>query len=421
MLNTNYSSEEKRRFLEEIIPLATDASRETEIQQKQYDFFLKGTNGGKLYKYRTFDNHGYALSNLINGTLHCSRPDSFNDPFDSNVGITFQSIFKAKWENEISLIEAVFDKFIGIAFGQQKIEECTADEQRIIKALSTNETIRRFVAETASGFSTQEEAQDYLRQHMSVLTELLVTVLQDPALNGLLEITKNILPYITTNITPNDILHFNNDATPLQDLARMNGINADTDEIGLSVLLYDKFRPGNKSTSEKVEHLLDLLKRQITEKMNSLFLIGCLATDQKNRLMWSHYADSYKGFCIEYDFSGLKDTLIPFPILYSETRPLVPGNLWIDRNQESLAQATIDLILGLLTKDKMWEYENEWRVLIPASNPPDIKIPITAVYLGENISKENKEILLEIAKNHHIPVKQMIMDRGEYELHAKSV
>ena len=66
-------------------------------------------------------------------------------------------------------------------------------------------------------------------------------------------------------------------------------------------------------------------------------------------------------------------------------------------------------------------FENEWRVLLPAANPPDIKVPITAIYLGAHITPENKAILLEIAKNHRIPVKQMKTDRGAYELHAEDV
>ena len=161
--------------------------------------------------------------------------------------------------------------------------------------------------------------------------------------------------------------------------------------------------------------------RQMTEKMNSLFLIGCLATDPKNRLMWSHYADSHRGFCIEYDFNSLKDEVLPFPIIYSENRPLVPWKAAIDHTQESMEAATADLTLGLLTKDKSWEYENEWRVLLPAANPPDLKVPITAIYLGAHITSENKAIILEIANNHKIPVKQMKTDRGAYELHAEDI
>lgn len=417
----NKTISEKKAFLEEIIPLAADPSRKDEIQQKHYAFLLQNTNDGKLYKYRPFDSHGNALNSLINGTLHCSRPDTFNDPFDFKIGVNFQSIYKAKYETELDLIESAFEKFYRVTVGELRLSDCSINEQRIIQALSNNKTVMRFATDTERGFSTSEEASEYLRTHMSVLTELLGTALSDPALSASLGITKDYLPKIAEKITPDDVYNYSDDGTTFQDFARTNGIIADTDEIGLTMLLSKRLQPENKAATDNVETLLDGMGRQMTEKMNSLFLIGCLVTDPKNRLMWSHYSDSHKGFCIEYDFNSLKDEVLPFPIIYSENRPLVPWKAAIDHTPESIKEATADLTLGLLTKDRSWEYENEWRVLLPAANPPDIKVPITAIYLGAHITSENKATLLEIAKNHRIPVKQMKTDRGAYELHAEDV
>ena len=417
----NKTISEKKTFLEEIIPLAADPSKKDEMQQKHYAFLLQNTNGGKLYKYRTFDSHGYALNSLINGTLHCSRPDTFNDPFDSKMGADFQSIIRAKWEKELSLIESAFDKFCRVTIGELNLSDCSTNEQRIIIALSNNEKVMRFVNDTERGFSTPEEASEYLRNHMSVLTELLKVVINDPALGDTLGVTRELLLRMAEMITSEDVYNYNDDRTSFQDFARINGVDADTDEIGLTMLLSNKLQPDNKAVLEKAEKLLDAMTRQMTEKLNALFLIGCLATDPKNRLMWSHYADSHRGFCIEYDFNSLKDEVLPFPIIYSESRPLIPWKAAIDHTSESNEQAIKDLTLGLLTKDQAWKYENEWRVLLPAANPPDLKVPITAIYLGAHISSENKAIILEIANNHKIPVKQMKTDRGAYELHAEDI
>lgn len=359
----NKTISEKKTFLEEIIPLAADPSTKDEMQQKHYAFLLQNTNGGKLYKYRTFDSHGYALNSLINGTLHCSRPDTFNDPFDFNIGVNFQSIYKAKWGTELDLIESAFEKFYLVTTGAMSIDDCTSDERRIINTLSKNDKIMQFIADTQKGFSTQEEVTEYLQNYMSVLTELLGTLLSDPALSSSLGITKDFLPNITERITPDDVYNYRDDDTTFQDFARINGVNADTDEIGMTMLLSNKLQPENKAAADNAEKLLDDMGCQMTEKMNVLFLIGCLATDPKNRLMWSHYVDSHRGFCIEYDFNSLKDEVLPFPIIYSENRPLVPWKEAIDHTQESMEAATADLTLGLLTKDKSWEYENEWRVL----------------------------------------------------------
>lgn len=80
------------------------------------------------------------------------------------------------------------------------------------------------------------------------------------------------------------------------------------------------------------------------------------------------------------------------------------------------------MMLGLLTKDDAWKYENEWRILINASENSELAMPkISCVYLGASIEKENKLKILNIAREKGIPVKQMKVDRGEYALHAEVV
>lgn len=415
------TSKEKREFLEEVIPLASDPLCGNKMQKKLYDFLLENTNGGKLYKYRTFDSNGYALNSLINGTLHCSRPDVFNDPFDSKIGVTFSSLYEAKMENEIGSIENVFDKFLRVTNGELELSDCSDNEIKLIGDFFRNPTIRQFLLNISKGFSSEEESVEYLKKHGSVLIELLKLTAQDPALKQSLCITEKMLPRIIEKLDSNDVLNMRGEEKCIKELARENEIDNDTDEIGLTMLLSNKLHPEQKVAADNVEKILTDMDRIMTENMSSRFWVGCLATDQKNRLMWSHYADSHKGFCIEYDFNSLKDKILPFPIVYSEARPLMPWKATIDHTPESMIAATSALMLGLLTKDKAWEYENEWRVLLPSVNPPDIEVPITTVYLGANISHENKESILDIAKKQRIPVKQMKTDRGAYELHAENV
>lgn len=41
-----------------------------------------------------------------------------------------------------------------------------------------------------------------------------------------------------------------------------------------------------------------------------------------NQLMWSHYANSYAGICIEYDFNQIKDAIgFIYPAEYTTERP----------------------------------------------------------------------------------------------------
>jgi hypothetical protein len=52
--------------------------------------------------------------------------------------------------------------------------------------------------------------------------------------------------------------------------------------------------------------------------------VCCFTTDNRNPLMWSHYADGHKGFCLEFDTQKCKllsEKL--FPVTYSDEYPIM--------------------------------------------------------------------------------------------------
>ena len=93
-----------------------------------------------------------------------------------------------------------------------------------------------------------------------------------------------------------------------------------------------------------------------------------------------------------------------------------------DNTPENLEEAVAQFTKGLLTKDSIWSYENEWRILVKTTEMHNIPMPrISCVYLGASISDENRNAILKIAKEKHYKVKQMVVDRGAYVLHAENV
>lgn len=71
--------------------------------------------------------------------------------------------------------------------------------------------------------------------------------------------------------------------------------------------------------------------------------------------MWSHYAEEHKGIAIEYDFTNFKQHENGFyftKVDYSNT--IVP-------NMEIIEQT--DYIKSFFTKDELWKYENEYRLI----------------------------------------------------------
>ena len=137
--------------------------------------------------------------------------------------------------------------------------------------------------------------------------------------------------------------------------------------------------------------------------------------------MWAHYAEKHTGFCVEYDFKNANKMYWPLPIVYSNSRPQMNWDFAFDKRKEATDKAKAALMKAMLTKDRLWEYEHEWRVLISSSESPDIEVPISAVYLGACINRFKKAEIIDAANDRNISVFQMVMDRGTYNLHVEQI
>ena len=124
----------------------------------------------------------------------------------------------------------------------------------------------------------------------------------------------------------------------------------------------------------------------------------------KNILMWSHYADNHRGFCVKYSFAesfvNNEDMALFFrPVIYKNSSEKV--NIDID---------SIDSDLAYCTKNHSWKYENEIRLIgyLPNTNSFYSPIPmgkfckIEAVYFGVRASKQNIETIKQILKDENV-------------------
>lgn len=119
--------------------------------------------------------------------------------------------------------------------------------------------------------------------------------------------------------------------------------------------------------------------------------ICCYSTNKENLLLWAHYANSHKGFCVEFDGSSLPAKMA-MKVEYSNKYPSVEYPVPSDERAYRLA----------LTKAKVWEYENEYRsIFIPSSDILDhdgeslsfSSDAITNVYIGACMpEKEEREL-----------------------------
>lgn len=418
------SSKDKRKYIEELLE---ESSNENSliIQKNLYELLLKDSNGGKLYKYRSFDKDGFSLKNLQEGTIHCSNAGEFNDPFDCKIGITLESLLKAKYDMDFNILITILNKYVLVIQNELDIALCDTDEKRIINKLLSNTNINDYIIKLRDSNEKIGSLEQYIKNNPGLVIELLKTVLSDDLFVNTLGVCLEYLPPMVENLTLEEIKTIVDSEMDFKKYALAVGVSDDVDEVELVQLLCDKFYPKNKKGFENVQNLLEIMEKNLANSLRKMFLIGSLCTDYKNQLMWAHYSDSHKGFCIEYDYSNIDDEHLhnlPIPVIYSEERPLVPWRFKLEGTVEAIEEANKHLFFGILVKDKVWEYENEWRIIINADDEANQKMPpISCLYLGAVIEEANKNILIEIAKKHNIKVKQMKIARGTYNLYAEEI
>jgi hypothetical protein len=149
-------------------------------------------------------------------------------------------------------------------------------------------------------------------------------------------------------------------------------------------------------------------------------------------LMWSHYANHHRGFCIEYDLEGLSDPNHFFrrnlyPVLYSsdfyDLGSFVQG---LSDGPETRAEFQPMLpLLAMLTKFEGWAYEKEWRLFeekpgIVADGKKEAPIP-SRIFLGERFEPSTGRPLVDICKEKQIPLSRMQLARDRFELVAEDL
>ncbi len=222
------SSEEKRKLLNDIIGGSNNPTKRDEIQQKLYNLMMQDTNGGKLYKYRSFDENDYSIRNFEEGTLHCSSPEGFNDPFDFKIGIDLQSLYTFKYSREIEIIGEAFDGLYDYTNGSLEISKCSDEVLCILKAFSANDVIMHlvdFIKETPS----QEERVAYIKKNPTIIEEILNVAVGNLEMKEAFGITQEMLPGLMKCLYSEKLLQENNSEQILKIIAEANGIVADAD------------------------------------------------------------------------------------------------------------------------------------------------------------------------------------------------
>ena len=143
--------------------------------------------------------------------------------------------------------------------------------------------------------------------------------------------------------------------------------------------------------------------------------ICCLSEVPYNVLMWSHYANKHRGFCLKYSTEQFyvehpEGRTIPHKIHYTDQQPIA-------RIIDEVAVRET-----LLTKAKQWEYEKEWRIVMPERIGwhPFPASCLTGVIFGYKMPEEHKDKIRLWCKDRE-PVIKYYQARGSENSYSLNI
>ena len=141
----------------------------------------------------------------------------------------------------------------------------------------------------------------------------------------------------------------------------------------------------------------------------------CLSERNDNILMWSHYAASHQGLCLEFERNsenslGNWDTC--YPVIYDEKLPsFMPLEL---EDKKSVAKV-------LTTKAAAWRYEAEWRLLTMEGNKK-VAFPgrLTGVVFGVNSTDKNRKEVTDILGS-SVAYSEAVLSDSKYGIEIRTI
>lgn len=161
--------------------------------------------------------------------------------------------------------------------------------------------------------------------------------------------------------------------------------------------------PGDKEAFE-------LLRGKVLELIQDIGICSFSGLPD-HMLMWSHYADHHRGFCIEYDCrEGTKLRELAHKVRYEDSLPRLTAADFAPPNSEK----TLDVLW--LTKSTSWSYEQEWRVMMAKGNK-DYQAPssLVSVIFGARMPESDRVMVAQALRHQpNIEFKEAILKEGEF-------
>ncbi len=344
----------------------------------------------------------YDIENIRHGVVYAQTPLNMNDPFDSMIGYSPEKIY----ENCIALLMdavKIDDDNTKIILEQMlkykalgKFAELLYNLNELKKYIFTSQVIMHQTKIPIMIFIRQNFKGLYSKCPYSIKRAFSREVFLVLAL-----IVSQMDKVDITEQTLNDILHMDELLEELHD---------------------------------KVIEVKDTVYVPHIKKFLSQLTVSCFSVSGwDNQLMWSHYANSYAGICIEYDFSKIEQFIgFIYPVEYVVQRQTLSLNDIGINGISSDIDISIDygepnmmtLFKYLLAKNKCWEYEKEWRIINSGveNTPMFLDLPyVKSITFGLNIDPICKLLLCDVCQEKGIECYEIVINTEDFSLSRKQL
>ncbi len=167
-----------------------------------------------------------------------------------------------------------------------------------------------------------------------------------------------------------------------------------------------------------VQDTITKLRKTLLEERG----VACFSEKPLDIMMWSHYADGHRGFCLEFDTSYVPWVSKTFQVRYSDKFPYInPVDIIVEPAGADPENPL--LVASVLTKALCWQDEHEWRTMHQDPNKLfgyDWRA-LTGIYFGAAMPPAHKEILCLILHGSPTHLYNVERDPKGFALNATKV
>lgn len=171
----------------------------------------------------------------------------------------------------------------------------------------------------------------------------------------------------------------------------------------------DQIPPEELIAKEEDKQAFQYLRSSIYELLQNVGIFS-LSRINNDILMWAHYADSHRRFCIEYSRT-------PDNILGKQAEPVHYQNELPSLSARDVTSAGGSFNKLWLIKSAHWSYEEEWRV-INTEGGKAFQFPceIKSIIFGLKMNEQNRYTIRRILENRNVTFKEAIKDDRQFAI-----